>query len=242
MSVDLIKACKTLSMTPTQKSVLMALAWYASDDGEFWGSVASIMEHTCLSERAVRKTLHDLVAMGHLQSESRHGTSNKYTLTPCTSCTPAPHAPLHQMQPPPAPCAPPPLHLVHPTPAPGAPNRQSTTRTTTKNNKYNAGELAEKFARFWSAYPKKTAKGAAEKAFAKLNPDNPLLEAMVQALAWQSRQPDWIKNGGQFVPMPATWLNARRWEDEPATGQAHNRHSGFAERNYHEGVTEDGGF
>lgn len=141
MSVDLIKACKTLSMTPTQKSVLMALAWYASDDGEFWASVATIVEHTCLSERAIRKTLHDLVFMGYLQSETRHGTSNKYTITPargapleistapapdaphpCTSCTPAPDAPLHDMQPPPLhrvhpyPCTSctPPLHRVHP--------------------------------------------------------------------------------------------------------------------------------
>ena len=25
---------------------------------------------------------------------------------------------------------------------------------------------------------------------------------------------DWIKDGGQFVPYPATWLNAKGWEDE----------------------------
>lgn len=261
MSLELIKACKTLSMSPTQKSVLMALAWYSSDDGEFWGSVATIVEHTCLSERAVRKTLHDLTEMGYLSATVRHGTSTKYTLTPargapldlstapapdaphpCTPCTPAPDAPLHQMQPPPAPPAPPPLHVVHPTPAPGAPNKQITTNTKTVNNKPNVRELAEKFGRFWLAYPKKTAKGAAEKSFAKLNPDNPLLETMIHALAWQSRQPGWLKDGGQFIPQPATWLNQRRWEDEISVAPAHNRHSGFSERDYHEGVNSDGSF
>jgi DNA replication protein DnaC len=32
---------------------------------------------------------------------------------------------------------------------------------------------------------------------------------------------EWLKDGGQFIPHPATWLNGRRWEDEapPAAGQ-----------------------
>ena len=28
------------------------------------------------------------------------------------------------------------------------------------------------------------------------------------------------KDNGQFIPMPATWLNQKRWEDEPATAPA----------------------
>jgi hypothetical protein len=38
---------------------------------------------------------------------------------------------------------------------------------------------------------------------------------MLEALDWQRRQPGWLKDGGQFVPYPASWLNARSWEDEP---------------------------
>jgi hypothetical protein len=26
---------------------------------------------------------------------------------------------------------------------------------------------------------------------------------------------EWTKDGGQFIPHPATWLNQKRWEDEP---------------------------
>jgi hypothetical protein len=26
---------------------------------------------------------------------------------------------------------------------------------------------------------------------------------------------DWTKNNGQYIPLPATYLNGRRWEDEP---------------------------
>ena len=58
-------------------------------------------------------------------------------------------------------------------------------------------------------------KADARKAFAKLNPDVALVEDMLRALDWQKRLPEWTKDGGQFIPYPATWLNARRWEDEP---------------------------
>jgi hypothetical protein len=30
---------------------------------------------------------------------------------------------------------------------------------------------------------------------------------------WKNSQ-QWTKDNGQFIPMPATWLNGRRWEDE----------------------------
>ena len=71
------------------------------------------------------------------------------------------------------------------------------------------------FDRFWGAYPRKVSKADAKKAFVKLNPDTELVEAMLRALDWQKRLPEWTKDGGQFIPYPATWLNARRWEDEP---------------------------
>ena len=39
------------------------------------------------------------------------------------------------------------------------------------------------------------------------------------ALDCQCKQPDWKKNGGQFIPHPSTWLNNRRWEDEHTAQQ-----------------------
>jgi hypothetical protein len=32
---------------------------------------------------------------------------------------------------------------------------------------------------------------------------------------WKQTE-QWQKEGGQFIPYPATFLNQRRWEDEPA--------------------------
>jgi len=77
------------------------------------------------------------------------------------------------------------------------------------------------FARFWSVYPNKKAKGDAEKAWAKIKPDQPLAEIIVTAVMAHRLSADWKKDGGQFIPHPATWLNGKRWEDEvtPATDQ-----------------------
>ena len=73
------------------------------------------------------------------------------------------------------------------------------------------------FDSFWKVYPKKKAKASAEKAFAKLKPDEELLNKMINAIECQKRSDDWLKDGGRFIPYPATWLNHRRWEDEIKT-------------------------
>lgn len=70
------------------------------------------------------------------------------------------------------------------------------------------------FQAFWSAYPNKKAKLAALKAFTKLKPDTALLDEMLKAIATQKQWAQWQKDNGQYIPMPTTWLNQRRWEDE----------------------------
>jgi hypothetical protein len=73
---------------------------------------------------------------------------------------------------------------------------------------------------FWKAYPKKTAKDDARKAFEKRKPDADMLGQMLAALAVQKASPAWTKDGGQFIPNPATWLNGGRWQDESGSGAA----------------------
>lgn len=71
------------------------------------------------------------------------------------------------------------------------------------------------FMRVWQAYPRKVAKGAARKAFERLAPDADLVARMLETLAWQRRTPQWLENGGVFIPHLATWLNQERYDDEP---------------------------
>lgn len=67
---------------------------------------------------------------------------------------------------------------------------------------------------FWTAYPRKQAKGAAIKAYARLRADDDLQAAMLAALRRQADSDDWKRDGGKWIPYPATWINDRRWEDE----------------------------
>lgn len=71
-----------------------------------------------------------------------------------------------------------------------------------------------RFELFWQAYPKKVGKDSARKAFDKRKPDEQMVSEMVRALEIQKQTEQWTKNNGEFVPHPATWLNAGRWMDE----------------------------
>ena len=75
-------------------------------------------------------------------------------------------------------------------------------------------DCSDLFNQFWDAYPKHIAKQSAVKAFEKLKPAEKLLEAMLKAIEMQKESKQWEKDGGAFIPYPATWLNQRRWEDE----------------------------
>lgn len=70
------------------------------------------------------------------------------------------------------------------------------------------------FTKFWAAYPKKVGKADARKKFAALVQDDTTLSAILSSLAYLKTTPQWMKDGGQYIPNPATWLNQKRWQDE----------------------------
>ena len=99
-------------------------------------------------------------------------------------------------------------------------NKRQRTRALTRasgTTTRNGSGLWERFDAFWEAYPKHVGKQAARKVWQKLRPNDDLTYRMLAALEWQRTQHRWLKEGGQFVPNPATYLNAARWEDEPNT-------------------------
>lgn len=72
----------------------------------------------------------------------------------------------------------------------------------------------EWFIVFWKEYPKKKAKETAEQKFYKVCKDEKTFQEMMAALKIQKQTNDWLKENGQFIPYPTTWLNQKRWEDE----------------------------
>lgn len=79
--------------------------------------------------------------------------------------------------------------------------------------KGGAGEADSDFDRFWVEYPRKQGKGAARNAYRKAR-KKITAEEMLSAVRRQKKSWDWTKEGGRYVPQPATWLNQERWSDE----------------------------
>ena len=80
-------------------------------------------------------------------------------------------------------------------------------------------KVSDLFAKFWKAYPRKVAKIAARRTFERIVRSEKanaeaLVETMCRALAKQRTSDEWQREDGRYIPYPATWLNAGRWEDE----------------------------
>ena len=72
----------------------------------------------------------------------------------------------------------------------------------------------EGFASFYAAYPRKRGSASARKEWNKLAPDGRLRVTIMVALEVHKRTEEWRRDGGQFIPYPASWLKGRRWEDD----------------------------
>lgn len=70
----------------------------------------------------------------------------------------------------------------------------------------------DEFDRFWDAYPKKSGKIAAKKAWIK---NKPPIDDVLVALLWQSKSDQWLTDDGRYIPNPLTYINQGRWHDEP---------------------------
>lgn len=76
--------------------------------------------------------------------------------------------------------------------------------------------LLFRFDTFWNAYPRKVAKPAALRAWVQLKPDTNLTTKIIDSVNAHCHTEQWLRDSGQYIPHPATFLNQRRFEDAPA--------------------------
>lgn len=69
-------------------------------------------------------------------------------------------------------------------------------------------KIASDFEVFWEAYPRKVAKGDAERAFPKA-----LAQTTLETLTDAARAMGRAAEDSKFIPHPASWLNGKRWLD-----------------------------
>jgi len=77
-------------------------------------------------------------------------------------------------------------------------------------------EIDDGFDLFWKNYPKRIGKGKAQLAWKKHKPD---IDEVLKTLFWQLESKEWFNENGKFIPHPTTWINAKRWLDEPTEVQ-----------------------
>lgn len=77
--------------------------------------------------------------------------------------------------------------------------------------------LLRQFDHFWSMYPEKKSRERTFEIFQQINPDEHLLQTMLQALDSQIKARKAKEAHGEWVPswkFPANWLSQKCWEDE----------------------------
>lgn len=108
-----------------------------------------------------------------------------------------------------------------------SPNGEEDTpkppRKKSKGKTLSPEQLA-RFERWYSEWPRKVNRAKAEEKWAEIDPDDELTEVMVAKTQEWASSPEWTKDGGQYIPHPATWLHNKRWTDgspsKPADDQS----------------------
>lgn len=204
-------------LSGTEKLVLVRLADRADRDGLCYPGQTSVAKECCLTPRTVRDALHSLVSKGHLEIAVPPTFSSPatYRVTPRppegdsggessstgeTGSVPSGKAlrsppeagsgPLRKELPPN-----PQLTLIEPTITPTPPSAP-----------------VDRFYEFWTLYPKRKAKVAAQKAWKKIKASE--VDAILADVSARKAGEEWTKCRGQYVPKPTKYLNERWWEDE----------------------------
>jgi len=107
-------------------------------------------------------------------------------------------------------------------PVPPRVKHASARVSDAQGGKEGRKDIRASFDAFWAEYPKKKSKGDAEKAWTAINPDEHLADTILQAVQRAKTSDQWLKNAGQFIPYPASWLRDKGWLDDesaPTGGQ-----------------------
>jgi hypothetical protein len=102
-----------------------------------------------------------------------------------------------------------------------ATGKRGATPETEAEERQRRDRQARDFETFYAAYPKKKNRADAVKAFAKVAVP---IETLVAAIKAQRGSEDWQKEGGRYVPYPASWLNSEGWLNSAQVGVAGEWH------------------
>lgn len=186
--------------------MLLAIADFADDDGNAYPSVATLAKKCRMRPRNCQYILRNLEQSGELTIGVNAGPfgANLYRVN-LDALGVQSSAGVQSF-----------AGVQHSAPGGAKDCAKGVQRIAPKpsKNHQEPSNMVDGFDSFWRQYPRKVAKSAALKAWRKLKPDDKQLADLMAGLERQKASRDWLKDGGQFIPHPATWLNGRRWEDD----------------------------
>jgi len=86
-------------------------------------------------------------------------------------------------------------------------------------------DISSEFASFWAVYPRREARKDAEKAWNAGKLDG-MADTIVEAVKARIGSEGW--RDPKYIPLPATFLRGRRWEDVPLTATAGAQGNGWS--------------
>lgn len=206
-----------------EQLVLLAIADHCADDGAgAYPSLDTLARKTRMSVSSVRRAVQAMVSRGLLDVSKRDGFAHQFTIivpeNPSQTERGSSPRGVPVCNPTPTSLQPLPLSVCEGTPLRLTPDPLDNHQINRQKNRTHTAPAARArdaaFAAFWQRYPRKVAKGAALKAWQKLSPDQATASAILAAVDWQRDRVDWLRDRGRYIPHPASWLHARRWDDE----------------------------
>ena len=199
-------------LRPNAKLLYGEISALATREGYCWASNAYFGDLFDLAPKTVAQLIGQLERKGYVRVEivrdeatnevvQRRIWADVFTVTQV--CTP----PLKNKGRSPQKCGDPP---------PKTGGRNNINNNITPYNPPEGGcadEMEERFERFWAAYPRKTNRQKARQRFMRIKPSEELLACILADLKRRTDSGEWAEV--EYIPHASTYLNGRRWEDEP---------------------------
>lgn len=180
-----------LRLPPLDKLTLLALADNANDEGECYPSIATVLDKTGMSRRALIYCFQRLETAQHLTRKRVEGKKTVYIVHPCTTCTRAGDAPVHDVRTTSASGASP-SPLINPSPSG---NRQEPSDARGSDRPLPSNLNVEAWHR-WVEYRKQIRRpikpasiAAAQRKLAGFGPDQSAVVEQSVAQGWQGLFP-----------------------------------------------------
>jgi len=191
-----IAALLDKGLSPTERIILVYLGWRQGGNGDAWPSQSTIAANLGLTTEGVRKIVNRLETKGRLKIVRPAHTAPGQRLRYCVNTQ---------------------TTVGANTPTGVGANDNNNTPTAGGANTPTAKPRHIRRTLQGTHQSRGRARGAspvARRAWAKLRPDAALVERIIAGVERYAGTEGWTKDGGRFIPHPATFLNKRRWDDE----------------------------